>query len=51
MLPHPHSLLRETPAKPIGGQRTEWESGGPPFVRPLWMDVPSRKRPAFAGMT
>ena len=20
-------------------------------ARPLWMDVPSRKRPAFAGMT
>ena len=21
------------------------------FAHPLWMDVPSRKRPAFAGMT
>ena len=22
-----------------------------PVAPPLWMDVPSRKRPAFAGMT
>ena len=24
---------------------------GIPVAPPLWMDVPSRKRPAFAGMT
>ena len=45
------AITEETPAKPIGGQRTEWKSGKPPFARPLWMDVPSRKRPAFARMT
>ena len=37
-------MIIETPAKPIGGQRTEWKSGKPPFARPLWI-------PAFAGMT
>ncbi len=40
-----------TPSESPPGRGRGGGSRGKPSTPPLWMDVPSRERPAFAGMT